>query len=620
MCGIATFVNGKASAVELDRTLDRMLPGIVSRGPDGTGRNVADGVALLHTRLAIIDLVTGDQPIWNEAGTVACIFNGEIYNYRELRDSLLERGHVFKTQSDTEVLVHLYEEHGGALVQHIHGMYAFVIHDRARRRVIAARDRLGIKPLYQARFNGGFALASSIGSLLAGGADRSPDPTAIAQYMRFHKVPEPRTAFGSISAFPPGHVATIDIDSAAVTMSRFYRARVAVTAESPHDAEARARFAFEQAIATHMVADVEVAAFLSGGIDSSLVVAQAQRSANRPLRTFCISFPDHASHDEAAFARRVAASLGTRHETIEVRPAPTELVRAAISAAHQPFAVASMLPLLLLCEQASKNVKVVLTGDGGDEVGFGYPWYRWMHATQRIRLSRVPRALSTSLLGVERHAANLRPLRRAAKFARGVLAGGAGASDAWRYDLSHEDSLALLAPELRAMVVDAPTPTESVWDTTQSEVEALRDADVRVLLRDEMLPKLDRAGMAHGLEGRVPLLDDDFVEAMLAIPWEQHVAGGVSKSILRRWARELAPGVEAERPKHGFDVPIGAWLADSLRDDVQRLLLKDGRPRLLDGLAVRTLWDRARKGVPGAAHDVFAALMLALWHEESERA
>jgi len=272
---------------------------------------------------------------------------------------------------------------------------------------------------------------------------------------------------------------------------------------------------------------------------------------------------------------------------------------------------------LLLCREASKRVKVVLTGDGGDEVGLGYPWYRWMRIASRwpeaLRTSRGARALR----GVERQATRCRPIRRAAKLARGVLVGQAAASDAWRYELAPNEGASLLRPEFRPPHPEQ-SPSEIAWDSALDDVEALREADLRVLLRDEMLPKLDRAGMAHGLEGRPPLLDDDFVETMRAVPIAVHLADPRGKALLRSWARELVPSVDIERPKHGFDVPIHSWLETSLRADVHRLVLNPRRTSWLDPTEAARVWRRMKDGSPGAAHAIYAMLMLELWRESVE--
>jgi asparagine synthase (glutamine-hydrolysing) len=619
MCGIAGVLGRSLEAVDVERRLERMLPGIASRGPDGVGRLVEAGVGLLHTRLAIIDLVTGDQPIWNETSDVGCVFNGEIYNYRSLADELRARGHTLKTQSDTEVLVHLYEDHGAELVHRIRGMYAFAIFDRRRRTLLLARDRRGIKPLYVADVPEGMAFASSIESLLAAGASRDMDSEALAQYLRFYRVPEPRTAYRSVRALPPGHTVLIDVERGERQIRRFYSLPAARRARDDDGrvAVSEARSALIHAIGTHLVADVEVAAFLSGGIDSSLVVAEAQRVSPRPLRTFCIRF-EGADYDESAFAERVARHVGTRHETIAVSAAPAELLREGLRAAQQPFGVASFLPSLLMCKQAARAVKVVLTGDGGDEAGFGYAWYRWMRATQRIpRLGWGTSAANRVRTG-ERLAgrSGFHRARRALKFARGVLANHPTAADAWRYELVDGEALELLRPEFRPPAVPA-SPTEEVWSTEENAVSALRRADLEVTLRDEMLPKLDRAGMAFGLEGRVPLLDDDFVEAMMRIPARVHLRDPNGKAVLRAWARELVPGIDAQRPKHGFDVPMRDWLLADLRDDVNRLLLDRTRRGLVDRDAAFSVWRRVLAHSPGAAHTAYAILVAELWFEES---
>jgi asparagine synthase (glutamine-hydrolysing) len=627
MCGIAGIVRPRAERDRIAADLESMWPGIASRGPDGRGQLAQPGVGLLHSRLAIIDLATGDQPIWNERRTVACVFNGEIYNYRQLRTRLRQRGHRLATTSDTEVLVHLYEDHGDDLVEHVHGMFAFALWDAERRRVVVARDRLGIKPLYWAQLpEGGLAFASTLRSVVDVGVPPDPDFAALAEYFRFARIGEPRTAYSRIHALLPGFRMIVDADGAIQRHERFWHLptwsaprRGRSDSRISDDLEAGARRAFEGAVESHLVADVEVGAFLSGGIDSTLVVAQAQRLSRRPIRTFAVDFDGDPKFSEVAFAESVARSLGTNHTTLRVSAPAPELVRAALAAAHQPFAVASFLPLLLLCEQAAREVKVVLTGDGGDEVGFGYPWYGWSRRADRVPRSSVI-AFGQMLRSLERTASvtdKANTLRRALKFLRGATLGGARGSDAWRYELTRDEALGLLAPEHRAAVgpEDALSPTELAWEPSLSDVEAMRRADLVVLLRDEMLPKLDRAGMAHGLEGRVPLLDDAFVDAMIDVPSEQHLAHPQGKALLRRWARELCPAVDVVRPKHGFDVPIRDWLTTSLYPDARRLLLERRRPGLVDPAAARALWTRMTRGVPGGAHAVYSVLMAELWFE-----
>jgi asparagine synthase (glutamine-hydrolysing) len=606
-----------------------MWPGIASRGPNGRGELAIPRVGLLHSRLAVIDLATGDQPIWNEARSVACVFNGEIYNYRELRAQLLARGHTLTTTSDTEVLVHLYEDLGPDLLGQIRGMYAFAILDQRQQTLFVARDRLGIKPLYHSRLRGGFAFASAIDSLLALNVSRDPDPQAVAEYLQFNKVGEPRTAYREVQALRPGHFAMVKLEGTPrLEEMPFFElpspARKSTSKVDVDESIAEARAALERSVKRHLVADVEVGAFLSGGIDSSLVTALAQRSASRPLRTFSIGFKGHGKLDESSFAEEVARKLGTNHETFDFSSPPLELLRGALSAAQQPFAIASFLPLLVLSKQAAKSVRVVLTGDGGDEVGLGYSWYRWAKYSRQAGWPSPPPGAVRAILAMERRVsqyAKLRPVRRALRFARGAVVGGPRASDAWRYDLTSADALQLLREEHRPQAsASSASPTERSWDWSLASPEALRSADLSVLLRDEMLPKLDRAGMAFGLEGRVPLLDDDFVAAMMRVPISAHMEHRFGKSLLRRWLGEVMPGVDFERPKHGFDVPIASWLNESLAPELDRLILNPSKPGLTRPAANRELRARAKAGVPGAAHSLYAVLMVELWFEGTQQA
>lgn len=621
MCGIAGIIEPRATGIELGRALDRMWPGIASRGPDGEGRLVRPGVGLLNTRLAVVDISGGDQPIWNADKTVGCVYNGEIFNFPALQRRLRGHGHRFRTNCDTEVLVHLYEELGPALVYKVHGMFSFAIYDARKKQVVLGRDRLGIKPLYLARVPGGLAFGSSIRSLLDLGVSSDPNVSALAEYLQFYKVGEPSTAYQAIRTLLPGHTMTIDATSADAQENRFFHVSDLPSFDGRldvKDAEVAAKCAFREAIQTHLVADVEVGAFLSGGIDSSLVVAEAQRMACRPLRTFSIAFLGADGFNEAPWAEKVANHLGTKHETIEVGSAALDLLHESLDACHQPFAIASFLPMLSLSKAASSHLKVVLTGDGGDEVGLGYPWYRWMRRTGGDRFRRHP-TLSAAFLEIERIASRFGATRtrRAAKFARGAVLGGPAASDAWRYDLTSDGARSLLSREFRHAAGQqlVASPTARSWSSEMNSVEALRGADLSVLLRDEMLTKVDRSTMAVGLEARVPLLDDAFVAAMIAIPTSRHMEHAGGKALLREWLRQATPGLDFDRRKRGFDVPIQQWLRGDLRSEVERLLLAPTRPGLIERDAARAVWSRAEAGAPGAGHTVYAMLLAELWLE-----
>ncbi|MDQ4044020.1 MAG: asparagine synthase (glutamine-hydrolyzing), partial [Chloroflexota bacterium] len=534
MCGIAGVVRCGVRRERISEDLDRMWEGIASRGPDGRGQLAEVGIGLLNARLAVIDPAGGGQPVWSEDRSIGCVFNGEIYNFQGLRVQLEQRGHRFSTCCDTEVLVHLYEERKEDLVEDLRGMYAFAIYDRKRKAVVLGRDRFGMKPLFVAKVDRGIAFASSISSLLSLGVSQDPDIAALTQYFRFLKVPEPATAYREVSSLLPGYMMEIDVVTGVAAIRPGAQIGGPTNFSGSNgdaDSVARAKACFRRAIESHLVADVNVGAFLSGGIDSSLVVAEAQSIASNPLRTFSISFPGDARYDETSRAKEVAERVGTVHETIPARSPSADDLRLAIGAAQQPFAVASFLPMLRLCETAVREVKVVLTGDGGDEVGAGYPWYRWIRWAGASRSGPLRTMIGDSLLrGLERRmsdeTAGGRALRRTVKFLRGVVLGGPRASDAWRYEVTNLEARRLLRPEHRSLVPtkELRSPTELAWRDGDGGAGSLRRADLEVLLRDEMLPKVDRAGMAFGLEGRVPLLDDDFVTAMLAIPVEEHLS------------------------------------------------------------------------------------------------
>jgi asparagine synthase (glutamine-hydrolysing) len=626
MCGIYGVVTrgGPVDATPLAA----MDAAMVHRGPDDSGTLVDGPCALGMRRLAIIDLDGGHQPIAGEDRSSWVVLNGEIYNHRELRRRLIARGHRFATASDTEAIVHLYEERGATLCEELRGMFAFAVWDRRAQRLVLGRDRLGIKPLYYAEAPGGLAFASELRALLAHPwVARALDPDALAHYLAFGTAPSDRALVAGVRKLEPGHVLTW---AAGVTTVRRYwdlgraaarptggRAGASIDGALPRrldEGVEQVRALLQDAVTSHLLADVPVGAFLSGGIDSTTVVALMTRAGARP-QTFSIGF-DEDDFNELRFARLVAERLGTRHEELVVRPEVWGLLDRLVSALDEPIADVSAVPTFLVSELAARHVKVVLSGDGGDEVFGGYDRYPQALAEAR-RLDRFgpwPRARRA----VGRLAEALPERARGKYWLRHV---------ALDPRLRYLDGESLFSPDARRRLTTpewcartkGPDPLEVRAHHYQS---APGDALGRLLYLDattylplDILTKVDRMSMAHSLEVRPPLLDTPLVEAVAAMPSAWKVAAGEQKILLKRAVERWLPREIIDRPKRGFGVPIRHWFRGALRGDA-RAVLDDRRTRergLLDPRAVVALLDEHASGRRDQSLRIWALLVLELW-------
>ena len=588
MCGILGVLDLGAGRAALD-AVEPMMRSLAHRGPDENGVYRGDGVALGACRLSIIDLQTGSQPLANEDETVWVVANGEIYNYVELRRDL-ERRHTFRSRTDTEVLVHLYEEHGPELVRHLRGMFAFALWDARRRSLLLARDRLGKKPLYYAHQAGRLLFGSEIKAILAAGAiTPGLDPTAVYQYLCFGFVPHPRTAYAEIRALPPAHTLRIDA-SGETTLRRYWSlpggdgrdgAR-SPALRSREEAIERTRELLEESVRLRLRSDVPVGVFLSGGIDSGLVTAAASRAAAEPLRTFSIGFAD-AGHNELPHARLVAERYGTRHTeipvdlTAEVRR-PADFLSRLVRTYDQPFADSSAIPSMIVAREARKHVKVVLNGDGGDEAFAGYRRYsaallaQWMTATLgpvaplAARLAPAPRrrrgAVGFTLRLLEGMA--LPPRQRYLRWS-GLF------TDREARALCQPAFLEAVSEPARAVV---DTRVEQCLEWGVHEPAALMMAvDTVHVLPDDLLVKMDIATMASSVEARSPLLDHVLVEFAAGLPDRIRASAFQTKPLLRELARSWLPVVVTRAPKRGFEVPMAAWLRRELSPFLRETLL-----------------------------------------------
>jgi asparagine synthase (glutamine-hydrolysing) len=620
MCGIAGKLSLRGPVDPA--LLERMCEVIEHRGPDSRGTFCDDGVGLGIQRLRIIDLETGDQPIANEDASVIVVLNGEIYNYRELRAELEARGHRFSTRSDTEVIVHLYEDHGEGCVSHLRGMFAFALWDRNRRRLLIARDRVGKKPLFYAERDGELWFASEAKSILQDPEiPREMDADAIDSFLHYQYVPHPKSAFRALRKLPPAHL--LSWEDGRLELRRYWK--LSYSPDDPYGSEEemkeRIRDELLEATRLRLRSDVPLGAFLSGGVDSSAVVAAMAQLSETPVKTFAIGF-DVPSFDETAHAREIAERFGTEHHEFRVEPHAMEILPRLVWHYGEPFADQSAIPSLYLAELTRRHVTVALNGDGGDE---NFAGYRRHSANVRLaRLNRFPRPTARAMARVgDRIGPGPRPdsLR-----SRSVRLAHALAMTPWERDamlvaqFTELQRAELYTPEFRASLPadrTAPHVIRDPWfasDATEL-VDQLMDVDVQSYLPGALLVKMDIATMAHSLEVRSPLLDHRFMEMAARLPASVKLDGKTTKRIFKDAVRPWLPDHILDRPKMGFGVPVGEWLRGPLRELPREVLLD---PRSLErGLfrpeRVRQLIERHQSGAESHSYRIWVLLQLELW-------
>jgi len=606
ICGIATT----GGAVDPAR-LAAMSETLVHRGPDSEGSFVDGGVGLAARRLAIIDLETGDQPIGNEDGRLQVVQNGELYNYRELRRDLERAGHTFATHGDTEVLVHLYEEHGLDFAERLRGMFAVALWDAPRRRLVLARDRYGIKPLYYREVAGELAFASELRALPRGEIDLD----AVEAFLAFNCIPAPLTIFRETRKLPPGHV--LAWQDGRLELTRFARPapvpadQVRREDEAELTEELRARL--RDSVRAHLVADVPVGVLLSGGIDSATLTALAAAESTEPVRTFSIGFEER-SFDELADARLVAERYGTRHEELVLRPDAALLLPALAEAFDEPFADSSALPTYLVSKLAAEHVKVALSGEGGDELFGGYYTYTAdLLASRYGALARLARPLVERLPSSSAKASFD---YKAKRFVRAAHLPPLERHHAWKEIFSAEARTELTGRRSEFDPLDLLRTRFA--ETEGAEVLArLQDVDLGIYLVDDLLAKTDRASMAHSLEARVPFLDPLVTNFALALPTEHKARGLRKKVLLRKAVAPLVPAPLLRRRKRGFSIPAAAWLRGDLEPFARDTLSSDTlrRQGFFDpGVVRRTLEDHV-SGKQDLSRQLWGLLAFTLWHE-----
>jgi asparagine synthase (glutamine-hydrolysing) len=617
MCGIVGILN-RAPERQVDPdTLIAMRDRLTHRGPDDAGHKIDGNVGIAMRRLSVIDVSGGHQPIHNEDGHCAIVYNGEVYNYPELQRDLLARGHRFATDTDTETILHLYEDDPDNFLQHLNGMFGLAVYDGRNRSVTIARDRLGIKPLYYAETREGLIFGSEIKSLLVHPAlDRDLDPQAIDLFLRHKYIPAPWTAYRQIRKLPAGHALTWrDGD---YEISQYWRPSYQEKRTEPFDVLAEElRDRLRSAVRSQMVSDVPLGAFLSGGIDSSAIVSLMAEASDRPIQTFSIGF-DEASYNELDHAEAVAASIGADHHSQIVRPDVADLFDTVMDQFDEPFGDASAIPTFLVSQFARQNVTVALSGTGADELFAGYERY-WA-----VGLGNAYRCVPGAIRSMTEQVLNALPsghrkrslIHRARSFVSSCGASPidqhAGIVSAFR----SEEMRSLYTPDF-AEDLNQTDPLGTLYADSDgvAELDRLLDVDTATLLAEDYLVKDDRMSMAHSLELRVPFLDHTLVEFAASIPPEMKLKGFSTKRILKKALQDLLPSSILNRPKHGFEMPVAAWLAGPLRGHVEDRLYNSGSGVLdmLDGTTIRGLIDRHTSGQENNARQIWSLLSLDRW-------
>jgi len=630
MCGIAGIASATRdapSSVEVEARVRRMIGRLAHRGPDGEGVESLAGCALAHRRLAIIDLSpAGSQPMANEDGTLRVVFNGEIYNHVELRRDLEPR-HPFRSRSDTEVILHLYEEKGDALVESLRGMFAFALWDSRRRRLLLARDRLGKKPLHYRLSPEGISFASEIPALLAGGGGAEFDPSILGTYLALGYIPAPATAIRGIERLPAG--CTLAYEAGRAAVRRYWTpplprtapaarqgdlSTVDVTAATPRvpstigEAAAAITPILEEGVRIRLRSDVPLGVFLSGGIDSAVVAALAARQSGERLRTFTVVF-EESGYDESAPARLTAAAIGSDHHEIRLEARAAEALPALIKMMGEPFADSSLIAVHRLSEAVRRDVKVALSGDGGDEVFLGYDRYRAHRLADRWqRLPALARQAAVAAAGVLPGTRGRRNLSgRAGRFIEAASADPFSRNDRWVCRFAPEDLAGVLTGDAAAVQpADPLEPLHRLYREAggAASLDAVARADLALWLPEDVLRKVDAASMACALEVRSPLLDQEVVQAAASIPASVKMPRAKGKEVLKAIALDLLPRAVLRGKKAGFGLPVDRWLRSGTLKDFARdaLLGKGARSRdFVRQDAVRRLFDEHLIGA--ANHD-----------------
>ncbi|GAA0999467.1 asparagine synthase (glutamine-hydrolyzing) [Acrocarpospora macrocephala] len=617
MCGIAGHISSAGADHELVR---RMCDALVHRGPDGDGYHCGETAGLGMRRLAIMDVAGGAQPVRNERGDVTAVFNGELYNFPELRAELLAKGHRLASSSDSELITHLYEDYGDDLVRRLRGMFAFALWDDTRQRLLLARDRLGKKPLYYRDHRGSLTFASELKAM---DVPRTVDLAALHHYLTYRYVPAPHSIVAGVRKLPPGHV--LSWQAGRTDVRRYWRLDASPRPVGDEAGEAeRLRELLLDVTRRRLAGERPVGAFLSGGLDSAAVVAAMARVSNAPVRTFTIGFTD-PRFDERGPARAVAARYGTDHRDYVITPSAIESVAEVARRFDEPFADASAIPSLAVAQLSSEHVTVVLNGDGGDECFAGYRRHLLMARLDRMRVPGVlGRGLSAAGSAlISRGSPGTLP--RQAGWALRTL----GQPPARRYAglmtcFDHAAKRALYTPEVAASLahLDSAALVDEAFAASRAGTTLGRavDADISTYLPGDLLVKADISTMAHSIEARSPFLDHHLMEWAAGLPDHFRIRKGRTKHLLRTAVAPWLPAETLAQPKKGFGVPLAAWLRTSLRELVHDTLTDHTagsrgifQPELVSRMLAEHMAGRDH------ATRLWTLLQLELWHRSADR-
>ena len=629
MCGITGIFDIRGKREVSRDLLSRMNETQFHRGPDEGGMHIEPGLGLGHRRLSIIDLSSGQQPLFNEDRTVVVTYNGEIYNFPELTDELKRLGHLFRTHCDTEVIVHAWEEWGRSCVDRFRGMFAFALWDRNLETLFLARDRMGVKPLFYAKLDdGSFIFGSELKSLrIHPGLQREIEPSAIEDYFAFGYVPEPKTVYKKVYKLPPGYRMTIRRGEEQLIPEQYWDVSFATqTTIDEKQTQAELIERLEEAVRIRMIAEVPLGAFLSGGVDSSAVVAAMSRISSDPVNTCSISFGD-PKFNESEYASMVARQYKTVHRIEQVDPDDFDLIDHLADLYDEPYADSSALPTYRVCELAKKQVTVVLSGDGGDENLAGYRRYRWHTYEERMR-SLLPFGVRRPLFGM------LGAVYPKADWAPKVLRAKSTFEAMARDTLEgYLHSVSILSNEMRSLLFTEALKRDlggyqaievfrryARQAPTDHPLSLVQYLDMKTYLPGDILTKVDRASMAHALEVRVPILDHQFVDWISQLPPGLKLKGREGKYIFKKALEPYLPNEILYRPKMGFSIPLASWFRGPLKQRVRDSILGD-RMRdsgLFEQNYLETLINHHQSGRRDYSSSIWTLLMFESFLRKSE--
>jgi len=626
MCGIAGWINLEQSNSKdhTEAVLHSMCERIVHRGPNSEGLWLDETVALGMRRLSIIDLHTGDQPVFSEDKSIIVMMNGELYNYREVRADLEKRGHKFTTKSDTEILPHLYEEYGEDLVDHLNGMYAFSLWDTRRKKLIIARDRFGEKPLYYGVFDDKLIWASEPKAMLANPAVRAVlDLDSLRHYLSYDYVPAPRSIYSGISKLPAAHMLTVE--NGEINIRRYWNQTFKKTGHRPsiESAASELKDLLSDAVRMRLVSDVPLGILLSGGIDSSTVAAFAVQHATERVKTFSIGFEED-SFDESKYARMVAKHLDTEHYEDKLSATTAgDLISEIGTWLDEPLSDGSLIPTFLLSQFVRKHVTVALGGDGGDEIFAGYPMYLAHKIAGAYRT--VPRFLRAGLI---EPLVNVLPVStknmsfdyKAKRFVRAANFDTVKRHHSWFGSFALDEQAQLLRPDIIAAtdadIYRGPREMLELCDATD-EIEQMQFLDMNYYMAEDILTKVDRAAMAVSLETRAPFLDPRVAQFAASLPLEYKLKGKSGKFILKKAAEDMLPREILDRPKKGFGIPIAEWLKGRLNSLMHDLLTPErlDAQGLFETAYVQRLMREHETGRASHHKQLWTLLVFQLWYD-----